>query len=242
MAGSVTSCLPASKPDTRANVPAGAPTEASASMTICAVRADSSGWPGCALTTTGEPAARAAAVSPPATEKANGKLLAAYTATGPIETRSRRRSGFGPSTQSGSAVSMVASAQLPSASRSEQPQLVGGARQLTVEAAVGQGATPRPRARPARSSRRPSRRRSRRARRSAGGGVRVAERAGRTGRGLGGGGDLRRGAVLKHECLSWSCVRCRRAASRRAPCRRRPGWSGCRPRRPRWRPRRRRSG
>ena len=37
----------------------------------------------CALTITGQPAARADAVSPPATEKARGKLLAPNTATGP---------------------------------------------------------------------------------------------------------------------------------------------------------------
>ena len=35
------------------------------------------GCDGCALTTTGQPAANADALSPPITEKANGKLLAA---------------------------------------------------------------------------------------------------------------------------------------------------------------------
>ena len=44
---------------------------------------DVPGWAGCALTTTGQPAARAEAVSPPATENASGKLLAPNTATGP---------------------------------------------------------------------------------------------------------------------------------------------------------------
>jgi hypothetical protein len=44
---------------------------------ISAVRADVRGCPGWALTMTGQPAAHADAVSPPATEKANGKLLAA---------------------------------------------------------------------------------------------------------------------------------------------------------------------
>ena len=52
------------------------------------------GWAGCALTTTGQPAARAEAVSPPGTEKANGKLLAPNTATGPSGTRTTRRSGW----------------------------------------------------------------------------------------------------------------------------------------------------
>ena len=37
------------------------------------------------MATTGHPAARAEAVSPPATEKASGKLLAPKTATGPIQ-------------------------------------------------------------------------------------------------------------------------------------------------------------
>jgi hypothetical protein len=41
------------------------------------------GWALCALTMTGQPAASAEAVSPPATEKASGKLLAPNTATGP---------------------------------------------------------------------------------------------------------------------------------------------------------------
>jgi hypothetical protein len=47
------------------------------------------------LTITGQPAARALAVSPPSTENAKGKLLAANTATGPSGTSMRRRSGMG---------------------------------------------------------------------------------------------------------------------------------------------------
>ena len=46
----------------------------------------SSEVPGCcgrALTITGQPAAKADAVSPPATENAKGKLLAGNTSTGP---------------------------------------------------------------------------------------------------------------------------------------------------------------
>ena len=50
------------------------------------------GWAGWALTTTGQPAANADAVSPPGTEKANGKLLAANTTTGPIGTFIERTS------------------------------------------------------------------------------------------------------------------------------------------------------
>jgi hypothetical protein len=50
------------------------------------------GWAGWALTTTGQPAAHAAAVSPPATENASGKFDAPNTATGPTGSRTRRRS------------------------------------------------------------------------------------------------------------------------------------------------------
>jgi hypothetical protein len=53
------------------------------------------GCAGCALTTTGLPAASADAVSPPATENASGKLLAPKTATGPSGRSMDRTSGFG---------------------------------------------------------------------------------------------------------------------------------------------------
>ena len=58
------------------------------------------GWP---LTITGHPAASALAVSPPAVEKASGKLLAPKTATGPMGTSMRRTSGRGIGLASGSA-------------------------------------------------------------------------------------------------------------------------------------------
>ena len=61
------------------------------------------------MTTTGQPAASAEAVSPPAVEKASGKLLAPKTATGPMGTSMRRTSGRGIGLASGSAVSMIAS-------------------------------------------------------------------------------------------------------------------------------------
>ncbi len=44
---------------------------------------------------TGHPAASAEAVSPPATENANGKFEALNTATGPSGRNRRRRSGRG---------------------------------------------------------------------------------------------------------------------------------------------------
>src|SRR5688572_12149678 len=72
------------------------------------------GCAGCALNTTGQPAASALTVSPPAVENAKGKLLAPNTATGPNGTCICRRSGLGAGTLSGSAVSMMAFTQLPS--------------------------------------------------------------------------------------------------------------------------------
>jgi len=55
------------------------------------------GMSGVTFTITGQPAARALAVSPPAVEKANGKLLAPKTTTGPSATReaSQIRAGKG---------------------------------------------------------------------------------------------------------------------------------------------------
>src|SRR5690606_27212608 len=61
------------------------------------------GCPGCAFTTTVQPAAHAEAESPPATQNANGKLLALKTATGPIGNNIRRMSGLGAGWRSGSA-------------------------------------------------------------------------------------------------------------------------------------------
>ena len=69
---------------------------------------------GCAFTTTGQPAAKAEAVSPPAVENANGKLLAPKTTTGPIGTSIFLKSTFGMGCRSGIAVSMVASTHEPS--------------------------------------------------------------------------------------------------------------------------------
>jgi hypothetical protein len=75
------------------STPAGAPCSATTFCASAITARDSSACPGCALTTTGQPAARAEAVSPPSTEKANGKLLALNMATGPSGTRTRCRYG-----------------------------------------------------------------------------------------------------------------------------------------------------
>ena len=92
-----------------ANVPSGSPASATAADSS---RATSSLVPGCdgwPLTITGTPAASAEAVSPPAVEKASGKLEAPNTATGPIGASMRRTSGRGIGLASGSGVSMIAS-------------------------------------------------------------------------------------------------------------------------------------
>ena len=64
------------------------------------------GWALWALTITGQPAANAEAVSPPATENANGKLLAPNTATGPRGIWRCRMSARGRGARSGMAGSM----------------------------------------------------------------------------------------------------------------------------------------
>ena len=63
------------------------------------------GWAEWPLTTTGQPAASAAAVSPPAVEKASGKFEAPKTATGPMGIWIIRSSGRGAGARSGSAAS-----------------------------------------------------------------------------------------------------------------------------------------
>ena len=77
--------------------------------------------PGCAwwaFTMTGQPAAQAEAESPPATEKARGKLLAQNTATGPIGRSIERISGFGMGWRSDCARSTLASTQWPFSTKS----------------------------------------------------------------------------------------------------------------------------
>ena len=61
------------------------------------------GWD---FTITGQPLARALAVSPPAVENAKGKLLAPKTTTGPRATDVFRKSGFGKGFLLGSAISI----------------------------------------------------------------------------------------------------------------------------------------
>ena len=68
---------PASNPWTRVTTSSGSPVRAAARRRTEAQSSEVAGWPGWALITTGQPAASALAVSPPGTEKASGKLLAA---------------------------------------------------------------------------------------------------------------------------------------------------------------------
>ena len=99
------------------------------------------GWASWALTTTGQPAASAEAVSPPATEKASGKLLAPKTATGPSGMERWRMSGRGNGVRSGSAGSMRAPFQLPSRrTPANSSKLSGRAADLTGEAGLRQSA------------------------------------------------------------------------------------------------------
>ena len=98
--------------------PAGSPQAAAARFTAPATHSLVPGWAGCPFTTTGQPAARALAVSPPATENASGKLLAPNTATGPNGRSMRLKSGRGSGVRSGSATSIRASHQEPSRSTS----------------------------------------------------------------------------------------------------------------------------
>ena len=79
---------------------------ATARVIARATRTPVRGWAGWPLTTTGQPAASAEAVSPPAVEKASGKLLAPKTATGPSGTIRWRMSARGSGARSGMAGSM----------------------------------------------------------------------------------------------------------------------------------------
>src|SRR5690606_13261244 len=72
------------------------------------------GCEGCPFTTTGQPLAKADAVSPPATENANGKLLAPKTPTTPKGFCMYRISERGDGSLSGMAVSILASTHEPS--------------------------------------------------------------------------------------------------------------------------------
>src|SRR5665811_1694236 len=93
-------------PFNKLKIPLGIPFFFKALSMAIAHNSEVPGWLGCALTITGLPAARAEAVSPPRTEKANGKLDAEKTATGPKGIKTLRISAFGTGSRSGTAVSI----------------------------------------------------------------------------------------------------------------------------------------
>src|SRR5699024_5044241 len=93
MADSTTNWAPTLSPKIILNVPAGMPVLDTARSMAPPTLSEVTMCPGCALTTTGQPAANAEAVSPPATENANGKFDAPNTATGPIACCICRTSG-----------------------------------------------------------------------------------------------------------------------------------------------------
>ena len=72
---------------------------------------------GCDLIITGQPEAKAAAVSPPAVEYASGKLLAPKTTIGPMGINIFLKSGLGAGVLLGSAESIDASTQEPSTTK-----------------------------------------------------------------------------------------------------------------------------
>ena len=95
VSGCSTRANPESKSSTREINPAGAPTLRAAATIISPTIRETRGCPGLTLMTTAHPAASAAAVSPPATPNANGKLLAPNTPTTPSDVVFKRRSGRG---------------------------------------------------------------------------------------------------------------------------------------------------
>ena len=104
-------------PKTRLSVPSGASQRLAPRSNAENAAALVAGWAGCALIRTGQPAARAEAVSPPGTENAKGKFELPKTATAPSATRIRRRSGSGPMGES-TGWSMVAATKAPSVTTS----------------------------------------------------------------------------------------------------------------------------
>ncbi len=87
--GSPTSVVPSSLPPPTSweKTPSGIPVSSTARPTTRATSSAVPRWAWCALTITGQPAASAEAVSPPAVEKASGKLPAPKTTTGPTAMR-----------------------------------------------------------------------------------------------------------------------------------------------------------
>ncbi len=99
---------------------------------------DVPGWAGWALTTTGQPAARAEAVSPPATEKASGSARRAEHGHRAQRHVAQAQVDAGQGLRSGWAGSMRASSQPPRSTPGEHPQLAHGAAAFAFQAGAGQ--------------------------------------------------------------------------------------------------------
>src|SRR5690606_7768307 len=114
--GWFTSAMPTSTepPCTNENTPFGMLVFSAALLMAIVTNSQVPGCEGCPFTMTGHPAASAEAVSPPATENANGKLLAPKTPTTPNGFCMYLKSDLGKGCLSGIAVSMRASIQEPS--------------------------------------------------------------------------------------------------------------------------------
>ena len=141
ISGASTSASPTSTPAAGrfANVPSGSPASATAARSSRATISPVPGCDGWPLTITGQPAASADAVSPPAVENASGKLEAPNTATGPSGTSMRRTSGLGIGTASGIGVvddrlGVVAGVD----DRGERLELPARALELAAQAGLGQ--------------------------------------------------------------------------------------------------------
>jgi hypothetical protein len=97
------------------------------------------GWAEWPLTTTGQPAARAEAVSPPAVEKARGKFEAPNTATGPMGRWISLMSGRGAGWRSGRAASWRRSSQSSLQDvAGEEAELHGGATAFALQPGGGE--------------------------------------------------------------------------------------------------------
>ena len=139
--GCLTSAMPTLLPESNKSekTPSGKPHSRTLSSNSWPTSSLVPGCAGCAFTITGLPAASAEAVSPPATEKASGKLLAPKIATGPkrmkhrpqIRFRSRFAIGIGPVDSGHDPRTLFHHFR-------EQAKLAGGARRFAYEARLWQ--------------------------------------------------------------------------------------------------------
>ncbi len=131
-------CVPLS--NNKEKTPSGRPHFRTLARIACPTSSLVPGCAGWALTITGLPAARAEAVSPPATEKASGKLLAPKTATGPSGREHGADVGFGRGLAVGFGLIDARPDPRPFfRNLGEETQLMAGARRLALQPGFGQG-------------------------------------------------------------------------------------------------------